>query len=317
MPNALVTGSAGFIGRHMRAELEQRGWDVNGIDYMPAPGNLITPEYDTDMMKVLPTIRTKFELVVHAAYHVGGRAAIDGTNTNFPKNVALDGLLFDWAIQTRQSRVLYFSSSAVYPVHLQHDTYGTRPQIKLDEDRQSPKWDQFRGAPDANYGWAKLTGERLAEDARRSGLPVTVVRPFSGYGEDQNAAEYPFPAIIKRASQGDLTVWGPAGQTRDWIHASDVAGAALAVMESGTTEPVNLCTGVPTEMGDLALAVARAAHSHDPHRYPGINADAAPTYLPDMPTGVFYRVGNPDRLHQYYTPKISIQEGVRRAVEAM
>ena len=35
---------------------------------------------------------------------------------------------------------------------------------------------------------------------RASGVPVTIVRPFSGYGTDQSTA-FPFPAIVAKATR--------------------------------------------------------------------------------------------------------------------
>lgn len=312
---ALVTGSAGFIGSHMVRELESRGYDVSLIDIA---GTIHPP---SDALKMFAWNTTRYDLVIHAAYHVGGRAAIDGTNTNFAKNLQLDAALFEWAVRTKQRRVLYFSSSAAYPVGAQSKDYVDYtlsgdlpgwdvPSLRLRED-MIRLW-EYLGCPDANYGWAKLTGERLAEDARRNGLSVSVVRPFSGYGEDQSL-DYPFPSIVRRARDGDLTVWGPPGQSRDWIHVDDVINGSLAVVDSDTRDAVNLCTGVATEMGELALKVHEATLAmHDLANF----HMKQPTYLTDKPYGVFYRVGDPARLHQYYTPKISLEEGIRRALQA-
>lgn len=258
---------------------------------------MIQPQHKVDL---------KFDLVVHCAYHVGGRAAIDGINQNFAKNLQLDAAMFEWAARTKQKRVLYFSSSAAYPVALQH----MGGHILIEDDIRPEDWVASVGNPDANYGWAKLTGERLAEDARKNGLAVTVVRPFSGYGEDQSS-DYPFPSIVERAKLGDLSVWGPKGQTRDWIHVSDVCSGALEVARSETTDPVNLCTGVGVEMGELARKIWDQSC---------IDVGLAPLWLPkptydeSKPTGVFYRVGDPTRFNQYYTPRVSLEEGIRRAL---
>lgn len=317
---ALVTGSAGFIGRHMVRGLRSRGfWPVVTYD-LDRTNRRFMAYHNGDVLKLFRECDEVFDLVVHCAYHVGGRAAIDGTNTNFAKNLQLDSSLFEWAIRTKQRRVLYFSSSAAYPAHMQSRDWveeqlgpifaHSREEMRLREDWfETPQFPLEASAADANYGFAKCVGERLAEDARKNGLAVSVVRPFSGYGEDQSE-DYPFPSIVKRARSGDLTVWGPPGQTRDWIHVSDVIAGALAVVKSETTDPVNLCTGVATEMGELAIKICQWAQGREP------GTKLAPVYLEDKPTGVFYRVGDPTRFHQYYTPKISLEEGIRRALDA-
>lgn len=241
----------------------------------------------------------EFDLVVHCAYHVGGRAAIDGEPRLLARNLALDAGLFDWAIRSGQHQVLYFSSSAAYPVDLQDDL--ARPD-GLGEDRIRLDRNNI-GRPDARYGWAKLTGEQLAAAARESGLSVSVVRPFSGYGPDQDDT-YPFRAFVERAKHREdpFPIWGPGTQVRDWIHINDVVAGALAVAESGTTDPVNLCTGIGTSMLELAGMVCEAA---------GYRPTFEPQ--PDAPAGVAYRVGDSGRLLRYYQPRVTLAEGVEQA----
>lgn len=302
---ALVTGSAGFVGRHFEHELLNRGWGVNSYDV--ANGAM----HDAHFL-FSAGHSERFDLVVHCAFHVGGRAAIDNDRTALAKNLLLDAAMFEWAVRTRQERVLYFSSSAVYPTWLQkRDRFDLLPAgYRLKESDT----DADTGRPDADYGYAKMVGEQLAENAREMGVNVHVVRPFSGYAEDQSL-DYPFPSIVKRARAGDLSVWGPEGQTRDWIHIDDLVAGALAVVDQDYQEPVNLCTGIGTEMGELARMVndeVRGSVYHPAH----MSLPPAPEveYLIDKPTGVFNRVGDPTVFHRIYTPRISIEEGVRRAL---
>lgn len=317
MKRALVTGHRGFVGRHMVKELVSRGYRVTGWDL---------PEHEAvDLFR--RAYRQDYDLLVHCAYRVGGRAAIDGVNTNLAKNLMLDAAMFDYAVRSGNvGHVLYFSSSAVYPVDLQDGRYTYRleeccaQRFGQDEHGDQAPW------PDADYGWAKMNGERLAEMARANGVGVSVVRPFSGYGADQSG-DYPFPSIVRRAMHGDLSVWGPKGQTRDWIHVSDLVKGALAVVTAQTVssvfdepvigrkrlqEPVNLCTGRAVEMGDLAKMVAQQAHLHDCFRYPGVMGE--PSYDESKPTGVFYRVGDPTRMLTYYTPTVTLEQGIEEAI---
>jgi nucleoside-diphosphate-sugar epimerase len=134
-------------------------------------------------------------------------------------------------------------------------------------------------------------------------VPVTVVRPFSGYGEDQSE-DFPFRAILERVKRREdpLTIWGDGTQVRDWIHIDDVIAGMLAVAESGTEEPVNLCTGVGTSMLELATLACLQVH-----HMPDI------TLLTDKPAGVAYRVGDPTRFHEFYKPQVPLVEGIARA----
>lgn len=259
---ALVTGSAGFIGRHMVAELEKRGWKVHGVD-------TADPVVPSDALYWFRTWLKQYDLVVHAAARSPHRLAIDTQPASHIYNQLLDASLFNWAVETRQRRVLYFSSCAV-----------------LDDD------------PD-DYGWIKLTGEGMAMQARAAGIPVTVVRPYSGYGEDQSE-DFPFGAFVARARRFEdpFPVWN-ADAVRDWIHVDDVIAGALAAVESDTDEAVSLCTGIGTSMRELISMMTTQMGYH-----PDIQ------HLLDKPTGTAVRVGKPS----FFTPRISLEEGVKRAL---
>ena len=261
---ALVTGSAGFVGRHMANVLEERGWQVDGCDPVHRP--------TMDALEGFRLHPTRYDLVVHAAARSPHRAAIDTQPAAHIYNRLLDAAMFDWAVRTGQGRVLYFSSCAVL------DAY-----------------------PD-EYGLNKLAGEQLAASARKAGLPVTVVRPFSGYGEDQSE-DFPFGAFVARAKRREdpFPLWN-ANAVRDWIHVHDVVAGALAVVESGTEVPVSLCTGIGTAAGDVARMVCDAAGYEPEFKATGEHA------------GVNWRVGDPAEMLQYYTPKVSLAEGIRRAL---
>lgn len=287
----LITGDKGFIGTQMTRELKSRGWDVYGYDVLDLDDAI---DYFRDT-----TENEYFDLVVHCAYVVGGRETIDGTNLALAHNVQLDGALFEWGLRASPAAIIYFSSSAAYPVEYQSRVFN---KLLDEDDIYLPD----PGTPDANYGWAKLTGERVASSYAAHGGRVHILRPFSGYSEEQSH-DYPFTSIVGRVVRGDYSAWGPAGQTRDWIHGSDVINGALEIYNQDVRDPVNLCTGVDTSFGELIQMV----HLELEGTY--LSEDAI-RYDEDKPTGVFYRVGNPARLHNYYNPKVSIEEGIYRAL---
>jgi len=314
---ALVTGASGFLGRHFAHELRSRDWIVSGVDLVQlsaesygaldwgtpdTTGEFINTVHDAHDIFRSPIPSQSFDLVVHCAATAPHRQAIDTQPGNFMRDIALDASLFEWAVRTAQQHVLYVSSSAVYPVSLQmkDSLIGTR----LFEIYAG---DFSFGEPDGHYGWTKLIGERMADATRDCGVGITIVRPFSGYGTDQSE-NFPFRAFIERAKRREnpFTIWGSAYQVRDWIHVDDVVRGALAAYESGTTRPTNLCTGVGTTMHDLVEMIC---------------GEVPDAYLPDIvvdenaPMGVRYRVGAPDRMYEFYEPKISLLEGVQHALE--
>src|ERR1044072_9142577 len=111
MKTALVTGYRGFIGSHMAKRLESDGYMVAGVD--------TASPFPLDAVEFFRAINEPFDLAVHCAYVVGGRATIDGNPAVLSKNLALDAALFDYVERTKPGKVIYYSSSAVYPVHIQ------------------------------------------------------------------------------------------------------------------------------------------------------------------------------------------------------
>lgn len=298
MMDVVVTGAGGFLGRHFTAALIEHGHRVLGVEVG-----------QWNAFDFFRTDRNAWDLVIHCAAVDPHRTAIDNRAlTVGAGNLRLDATMFEWAAHTHPKRVVYFSSSAAYPVELQqhlpefqHGAWPStmpRPLREDDIDLHAPE------QPDAIYGWTKLTGERLAAAYRAQGGAVTVVRPFSGYGEDQTD-QFPFGAFRDRAMlrEDPFVVWGDGTQVRDWVHVDDVVGAVLTAVDADIDGPLNIATGVGTSMAELA-AMFCAEAGYDPQF----------EFLTDKPAGVAYRVGDPTRLHDVYKPRVTLTEGVRRAL---
>lgn len=306
MKTALITGHAGFLGRHFKRKLERDGWSVRGVD----PRATWTWGMPNDAVTVFThhAVRQQFDLVIHCAARSPHRKAIDTDRGAAAYNQLLDAAMFNWAISTEQRHVLYVSSSAVYSDDLAERFYETPFKEKFGFDDE----------PFDSYGETKRTGERLADVVRRCGVKVTVVRPFSGYGSDQSA-DFPFGAFLKRAVDlvDPFTIWGDADQRRDFVHVDDIVDGALTLVERGVMGPVNICTGVATSMRELAKTIIDCRSDAMAYRHTSTQwAMYQPMIEVDekAPLGVHYRVGDPSLLHQFYTPRVTVHAGVERAV---
>lgn len=304
-PLAVVTGSAGFVGRHMVAELEARGYTVIGVD--PAHGLescSVRLGYDCRTWFSRAAGRPGVDLVVHCAAVVGGRTMIDGAPLQLAaEDLSIDADLFRWLLTLPGTppKVVYFSSSAAYPVGYQRG-WPAGPVDRQLRERDINLANLM--LPDQTYGWVKLTGERLAAEAQAIGLPVYVFRPFSGYGADQDPA-YPFPAFIARAlaKEDPFTVWGPGTQVRDFVHIDDVVATVLARLDGDNTAPLNICTGVGTSFLRLAEAVCRLAGYA-----PEIVTD------PSKPVGVQSRIGDPTLMREVRPAEVPLMTGILDAL---
>lgn len=255
----------------------------------------------SDCVEYFATASDRFDVVFHLAAVVEGRMTIEGNPLKVARDLMIDAALFQWAVRTSPGKIVYFSSSAAYPIRLQTREH----HVALAEDLISLETGEL-DLPDTSYGWAKLTGEFLSHLAvTKHDLDVAVYRPFSGYGEDQ-ALTYPFPSIVKRVLEtpGDeIEVWGSGLQSRDFVYIEDCITGILDTYERlRGAEALNLGSGTPTTFTGLITATRRV-----------VGRDA-PTIkaLTDKPEGVFARYCDPAKQHAMgFRPQHSLDEGVR------
>ncbi|MBO6585878.1 MAG: NAD-dependent epimerase/dehydratase family protein [Gracilimonas sp.] len=245
---------------------------------------------------------TRFKDVFHFAAIVGGRAKIDGDPMLVALDLSIDAEFFLWVCRQKPNRVLYPSSSAAYPVDLQTE----EDAIALSESDIDFK---NMGQPDMTYGWSKLTGEYLAYIAAKYyGVSVTCIRPFSGYGEDQDLS-YPIPAIARRAAlkEDPFEVWGTGQQGRDFVHIEDVMDCTLHAMERITDgRAINIGSGRLTTFLEIIEIFTEFA-GYDPEI----------KKLLDKPVGVHSRYADMSYVNEEldWKPKLSLREGMRRVYD--
>ena len=341
MKTHLISGGCGFVGRNMVKRLyattedrvvfvdnlsvgtDPHNWldvplhrEINGLkiygegerlmflkgDFIHVVRNLVN---DPHWFHTAFGVDVKaFADVFHFAAIVGGRAMIDGDPMKVALDLSIDAEFFYWITRQKPERVLYPSSSAAYPVSKQTEANA----IQL---RESDIDFANMGQPDMTYGWTKLTGEFLAKiAAQHYGVKVTCIRPFSGYGEDQDYS-YPVPAIARRAvyKESPFEVWGTGHQGRDFVHIDDVLDCTLLAMDKihdGTA--INIGMGKLTSFRELIEVFCEIA---------GYKTEIK--CLLDKPVGVHSRYCSIDYVKEHlgWTPKISIEEGMRRVYQAV
>ena len=288
MMDVLITGSSGFVGKYFR----------NYFSYENVNLTLVDIKDGIDCRDFFKKEDKQYDLVIHLAAIVGGRESIEGRPMAVADNLSIDSEFFQWCLKTNPKKIAYFSSSAAYPTGLQTKDYE---DYKLDEIDIDLKF--LEGTPDMTYGWSKLTGEFLAQFVPN----VHIFRPFSGYGWDQDLT-YPFPMYVKRAleRQDPFEVWGPGTQTRDFIHMRDVIEAVMTAVEEGVTGPTNLGIGRSTSFLELAQMCMKEVG------YEGLILTR-----PDKPVGCMHRVSDNSKLLEFYTPKITLEEGIAEAVKKL
>ena len=99
---------------------------------------------------------------------------------------------------------------------------------------------------------------------------------------------------------------GGGEQTRDFIHINDVVDATIEAVKQDVQGPVNLGLGVPTSFNKLAEMVAKECGYSPEYRH-----------INDAPEGVHFRVSNPTKMFEFYSPKITLEEGIKMSLDKL
>lgn len=268
MMKVLITGVAGFLGRYLAREFDRRGCQVLGLDMIP-PENAPTNHLKGYYQIALPSGRLE-ELLAQerpqVCLHAVGRASVGHSLTSpaedFAATVPVTFQLLE-ALRSRHpaGRLIFLSSAAVY---------GNPQSLPVSEDHPP--------GPISPYGYHKLLAELLCREyAQIYGLPVVIARIFSAYGPGLRR-QVLWDLCYKIATQPVLKVKGTGEETRDFLHARDIAGAifVLAHSEPPPGEIFNIASGRQISIRDLALTILHQwgknlpveFDQHNPEGYP-------------------------------------------------
>jgi GDP-4-dehydro-6-deoxy-D-mannose reductase len=234
---SLVTGAAGFVGRHLVAHLEACGDDIVGIDRPHGP-DLLDPEALTRFIG---------EARPDAVYHLAGWSDVGGSWREplaaFRANADGTLNLLQACLAANGPRVLAVSSA---------DVYGKVVLSDLPIDEQVPL------QPVTPYAASKVAADFLGLQAHLGyGLDVLRVRAFNHLGPGQSN-HFVAPAIAERIAVNELdgSEVVPVGNLtprRDFTDVRDVVRAYRLLIEHGEAgEAYNVCSGHDLAISELA-----------------------------------------------------------------
>jgi UDP-glucose 4-epimerase len=244
---------------------------------------------------------------VDGVYHLAAIASVDKSRTDWRQtthaNLCGTVSVLD-AISKRHVPIpmVYASSAAVY---------GDTSVMPITEG--------FTPYPKTAYGVDKYSSELHAGvGCTIHGIPSTGLRFFNVYGARQDPAS-PYSGVIsifaRLALEGKLlNIYGDGGQSRDFIHVSDVVMMLKAAMlvHHGEPEPsspvYNACTGQETSVHRLALLLIELT---------GSNSEIG--YFPARNGDIYRSLGAPDRatLGLGVAASTSIREGLMKTLAWM
>jgi UDP-glucose 4-epimerase len=245
----LITGAAGFLGRYCARHFHDGGWRVIGIDSASlenAPQFALSGYYSMQL-PASGLAKTLAELRPNVCVHCAGRASVPMSfvdpSADFHGNVALTfETLSALRANSPECKFLLLSSAAVY---------GTPKSLPVSESHDP--------SPLSPYGFHKLQCEQLcAEYSQVYGLPTAVVRIFSAYGPGLRR-QVVWDICQKAIVGGSVRLQGTGRESRDFIHARDIARALnlIATAAPMRGEVYNLGSGRETAIAELSDEVIR------------------------------------------------------------
>jgi GDP-L-fucose synthase len=246
----LVTGGAGFLGRHLVAELRRRG-----ATQVFAPRKA---EYDLTRE---PDVRRMYDalcpqVVMHLAAVVGGIGANrESPGRFFYENVMMGAMVMEHARLAGVGKFVGVGTICAYP--------KLAPVPFLERDL----WNGYPEETNAPYGIAKkmLLVQGQAYRAQY-GFRAIHLLPVNLYGPHDNfdpASSHVIPALIRKcleavdAEAAEVVCWGTGNATREFLYVEDCASAiADAAERYDDPAPVNIGAGFEISIRDLAELIA-------------------------------------------------------------
>lgn len=261
--NILVTGGAGFLGKHLCRALANAGHVVTVLDKKR------NEEFETvigdikDAAVVAKTLEG-IDAVFHLASFIeAGESVVEPYK--YTDNNVLGTVVLLEEMRKKNVKTFIFSSSAA--------VYGEPLRVPILEDD--------RTMPINPYGMTKLAMEALASSYSYSfGFTCVALRYFNLYGPEENhePETHAIPRFISQIEKGDeVTVWGSGEHKRDFVYVHDIVEAHLKALDlppekfhymnlsgKNATSVIDVIHMLETIMGKKATIAYKDARPGDP-----------------------------------------------------
>jgi len=219
----IVTGGAGFLGKHLCRALSEAGHQIKVIDLKE------NPEFPTVIADVRNQVRMIEEinnahLVFHLASLIEAGESVKNPQKFIDYNINGTLSILEAMKQNNIKNFIFSSSAAIYG-----------------EPIKSPIKEDDRTLPINPYGMTKLAMEGLLSSYVDSHKFTGVaLRYFNLYGveEHHQPETHAIPRFIKQIYEDqEVTIWGSGEHKRDYVYISDIVDAHLKAMDLVFIEP--------------------------------------------------------------------------------
>ncbi len=255
----LVTGGAGFLGKHLVAKLKERGCR-----------NIFIPrieDYDLVNMEAVKQLYADAnpDIVIHLAAKVGGI----GANRENPGIFFYDNLMMG-------AQMMEVGRQAGIEKFVAIGTICSYPKFTPVPFKEENLWNGYPEETNAPYGLAKKMLLVQSQACRQQyGFNSIFLLPVNLYGPGDNFdphSSHVIPALIKKCIDAQarrrghpaqqsvpcVHVWGTGKPTREFLYVEDAAeGIILATERYNKPEPINLGAGFEISIRDLVKLIVK------------------------------------------------------------
>lgn len=212
----VVTGAAGFLGRHIARRFRDEGWQVTGFDVSPFEEDGIrSAQGDLTDANSVEQVAEGHDVIAHVG--AIGDVYLAGDQPSLAAEVNVLGTANVAEVAVRHGLRLVYAST--------WEVYGHPSYQPLDEEHPT--------MPDHPYSITKLAGESLVLSAAAlRSLSGVALRLGTAYGSGLRPNSV-FRIFIDKARKGEpITIQGDGSQGRQFTHASDIANAFWLAAQS-------------------------------------------------------------------------------------
>lgn len=245
----VVTGSEGFVGRHVRAALERRGATTIGVD---RPGtsaeievDLASPDFDP--VALWDRIHGDVVSVVYMAAKISRSSSVDAAaRTNLRLIAEAPVRLIEEG--HRRGTCGHIVDCSTFKL------FGPPRQRLIVAATHPRRPDPF------SYGSAKALSERLLDiAAARAGFSFAVIHPTCVYGPGQHPHNA-IPVFLSAVLRGEApVVYGSGDSVRDDVYVSDLADVLVEAALQRKTGAYHAAGERARTVLEVAEACCRAA----------------------------------------------------------
>ena len=220
---ALITGSEGFVGKYLRKELEQHGYEVTGLDLAAGEKTVAVNLLDAEATEALTA-----ELKPEVVFHLAGQADV-GRSWKIPAKTFEINVIA--AVNLMEAMRKHCPGSALVLVG-SSDEYGNLREAGASVNEETPM------NPMTPYAISKIAQEKMGQAyARAYGMRICMTRSFNHGGAGQRTGFMipDFAAGIVKVERGEAEAVsvGNLASRRDFTHVEDVVRAYRLIAEKG------------------------------------------------------------------------------------